>query len=210
MRDGRRFRQTVTFGQRTAGRALPRLEHVDRARRAAAVVVADELEPVLPRFRMVQQRDEHGRHGGEVGRTELLDRREHGVGIVLRMDHLLRTDPQAHHHADRERVDVEVRDHDEVAFLAAEDVGRVRPRDRLHHVREDVPVRQHRPLRRPRRPAGVLEDRQIAGAHDGHPDADAGNAGAWHVPGTCQAPLRRQEIGERECAVAARWSRGCR
>jgi hypothetical protein len=119
------------------------------------------LEAELADARVVQQRHEHGRHPGKVGRTELLDRRQHLLGIVLRMEDLQRAHPQSGHHADRERIDVEIRDDDEVTLLAAEHVHGVGPPDRLHDVGEDVPVAEHRALRRAGGAARVLEDREV-------------------------------------------------
>ena len=84
VRHRRGFRQAVAFVQRPADAPLELLHHLDRTRRAAAVEVAHEVEPVLGDLRMIEQRDEHRRHGGEVGRPEVADRGEHRVGIVLR------------------------------------------------------------------------------------------------------------------------------
>ena len=113
------------------------------------------------------------------------------------MDHLQGADPYAHHHADREGIDVEVRNDDQITLLAADGVHRVRPRDRLHDVREDIAVRQHRALRRPRRSAGVLQNGEIIGRNTGRSTSGG-------------RPLR-QEVGKGERAVDGRRRRcsGC-
>ena len=72
-------------------------------------------------LRMVEQRDEHGRHGREIGRPEVANRRPAPApGSYFGMNDLQRADADAHHHADRERVDVEVRNDDQVALARRE------------------------------------------------------------------------------------------
>ena len=58
--------------------------------------------------------------------------------VVLRDEDLQRADPDAHHHADGERVDVEVRDDDQVPRFAAGCTSRYMHALGLHDVREDV------------------------------------------------------------------------
>ena len=111
---------------------------------------------------MIQQRDEHRRHGGEVRRPEVANRGEHLLRLRtsgwMICSAPTRTPIIMH---DRERVDMEVRDDD--AGSARRRAGCTPDSSSfgLDDVREDVRVRQHRALRRAGRAAGVLQDREI-------------------------------------------------
>ena len=190
MGHGRRFRQAVSLVERAAGAPLEFFHHFDRTLRAAAVEQAHALEPVLPDVGMGQERHEHGRHRREVGRAEIANRRQHLIGIVFRMDDLQGANPQTNHHADGERVDVEVRNDDEIALVAVDRVRRVRPRLGLDDVGPDVPVRQHRSFRRSGRSAGVLQHGEVLGI-----DCDARDVGGLR---------RREQFRQRQRAFEGR------
>ena len=164
----RGFRQTVPFAQVASEGALPLVDDFDRARRAAGVERAHVLEAEFLHAGMIEERDEHRRHRRKVGRPVLLDGRQHLFDIVLGQQHLQGAHPDALHHADGEGVDVKVRDDEQVARLAALPRA-VHERLGLDHIGEEVPVREHRALRRAGGAACVLQDRQIVG-RDRHTD----------------------------------------
>ena len=85
---------------------------------------------------------------------------------------------------------MKVRDHHEVALVAVDHVRRVHPALGLVDVGPDIPVREHRALRRPRRAARVLEYREIIRRDR-------------HLVSWCRTA---NEIGEAECAGDS----GCR
>src|SRR5215203_3520341 len=141
VRDGRSLGEPVSLLQSAARQPLELLDDLDRQRGRAAVEVAYLVEAVLLRPRVVEQRDVDGGDGREEGGLIVAYRVQQHLHVVLRDEYLLRAAPDALHHADREAVDVEVGDDEEVAVLAAPQLG-VPPAAGLDDVGEDVVMRQ--------------------------------------------------------------------
>ena len=191
--DGRRFRQPEPFEERSAERSLELVDGRLRQRGRAARAEADAVEPVVGRVWPRQQGGPDGRHRREVRGHVVANRLEHGVDVERREEQLRSADPGTLHHSHGEPEDVKERDDEQVARLAA----RARPVGvdlRLHDVREDVAVRQHRPLGRAGGAARVLQDRHVVGL-----DRHAGDRGE---------ALTGDQVGKGEAPVEAR-RRGC-
>ena len=119
VRDRRRFRQSVAFVQRPADPPLELLDHLDRTRRAAAVERAARARGRTrrPADGSAATRTPSARRGSRSAGNR--GSRQHLLDVVLRNEDLQRADPEPVHHADGERVDVEVRDDEQVALVAA-------------------------------------------------------------------------------------------
>ena len=147
------------FADIDAGDGGVALPHLDRQRRAARAAVLERAQVVPGRVGVVDQRGEHRRHAAEDADLlggDVLQRR---LGIEAAVLDQLGAQPQAEQHVDRQRVDVERRQHAEETLLAFDEDRRLAARGlgELLHRGAQVGVGQHRPLGQPGGAAGVLQ-----------------------------------------------------